>query len=83
MIFWILAALLGLTFSLLGIRIIFKKYLRGEVSGRYLLSIISGFLSFVVYAALSSIKPEIMSGLITIAILLPVLIAILVVIHEH
>jgi len=83
MIFWILTALLGITISLLGIRIIIKKYFHGEISGRYLLAIIIGFLSFVVYVVLSSIKPEIMSGLVTIAILLPVFVAILVVIYKH
>ncbi|NIT61706.1 MAG: hypothetical protein GWN00_37550 [Aliifodinibius sp.] len=83
MIIWIPVALLGLILSSFGITVIFKKYLRDQVRGRYILAIILGFLSFVTYAVLSPVLPDIMSGEATIAMLLPALIALLVVIHEH
>ena len=62
MITWILVAAMGVILSFFGLRVVFRKYRRAEVSRRYFYAIIVGLLSFVTYALLSSIRPEMTSG---------------------
>ena len=47
--FWIIIAAIGIILSMTGITVLIRRYLKGEITLLYLVSIIIGFLSFIAY----------------------------------
>jgi hypothetical protein len=83
MVTWILIAAIGGVFSIIGILILIQRYLRGEISQLYLFAIIVGYISFVSFALISSLRSEFASGLISVIILLPAFVALVFLIHQN
>jgi len=80
---WILVAAIGGVLSILGLLVLTRRYLRGEMSQWQLFAIIVGYVSFVSFVLVSSLRPEFASGPVSIAILLPAFVAIIFLIREH
>ena len=80
---WILVAAIGGVLSILGLLVLTRRYLRGEMSQWQLFAIIVGYVSFVSFVLVSSLRPEFASGPVSIAILLPAFVAIVFLIREH
>jgi uncharacterized membrane protein len=83
MILWLVVAATGVVLSLWGLKILFRRYRRGQINRRYLLAVVVGVLSLVVYAILSTVRPDITTGPVFVVMLLPAFIAIVVVIRER
>ena len=83
MIIWITAAVIGAIFSLIGFILLYGKFRRGEITRIYLAAFVLGFISFASYALISALKPDIMTSLLTLLLLLPAIIAIVVLVREH
>ena len=83
MAYWIFIAIFGVVLAFFGLKSFYKKFRRNEVSIKYLLTIIIGIFSFLSYALLNSIQPEITNELVTTIILIPAFISILIVINEN
>jgi len=83
MIFWIGVAVIGGVLSIWGLWVFWGRYRRGEITGRYLLAVFVGFVSYASFALLSAVRPELSSGPVALAVLLPAFLAILVLIREH
>ena len=80
---WISVAAIGGVLSILGLLVLTRRYLRGEMSQWQLFAIIVGYVSFVSFVLVSSLRPEFASGPVSIAILLPAFVAIVFLIREH
>lgn len=80
---WILVAVTGGVLSILGLLVFIRRYLRGDLSQLQLFAIIVGYVSFVSFVLVSSLRPEFASGPVSIAILLPAFVAIVFLIREH
>jgi drug/metabolite transporter (DMT)-like permease len=80
---WILVAVLGGILSLAGLSILFRRYREGVVTLRHLLAFVVGFVALASYALVSTLRPDITSGPVTVLMLLPAFVAIVVLIHEH
>jgi uncharacterized membrane protein len=83
MIFWFVVAVIGVMLSLWGLFTLLHKFRRGEITRRYFIAIVVGYISFVSFALVNALRPDITTGLVTILMLLPAFIAILVVVHER
>lgn len=83
MYIWIFVAGIGGALSILGLLFFLRRYRRGEITRRYLLAIVVGYVSFLTFALVNAFHPDLTSGPVVIAILLPAFIAILIVIREH
>jgi hypothetical protein len=83
MIGWIFVAAIGGVLAVFWLLALFRRYRRGEITGRYLAAAVVGVVSVASFALLSALRPEFGSGPAVAIILLPAFIAILVVILEH
>ena len=82
MSFWIIITTIGGIFSLIGILVLIRRYLRGEINQLYLFSIIIGYLSFIAFVFVNNVYPESVSGLMKVIILLPAIIAVVVLVNQ-
>jgi len=80
---WILVAAIGGVLSILGLVVFIRRYLRGEISLLYLFAILAGYVSFVSFVIVSSLRPEFASKPVSIAILLPAFVAIVLLIRNN
>jgi 4-amino-4-deoxy-L-arabinose transferase-like glycosyltransferase len=80
---WIFVAAIGGVLSILGLLVLTRRYLRGEMPQSHLIAIIVGYVSFVSFVLVSSLSPEFAGGPLSIAILLPVFAAIVFLVREH
>ena len=83
MTIWLVVAAIGAVLSLWGLTVVFRKYREGEITRRYFLAIVVGYISFVSFVLVSAFRPDISTGLVTVVMLLPAFIAIVVVIRER
>ncbi|MDH3199018.1 MAG: hypothetical protein OEO21_12345 [Candidatus Krumholzibacteria bacterium] len=83
MMLWITVAVLGVVLSLLGLLVFVGRYRRGEVSGRFLLALMVGYVALVAYAVTSALWPEMGGGWPIILMLVPALAAVIVLITER
>ncbi|UCE05455.1 MAG: hypothetical protein JSW07_17860 [bacterium] len=79
---WIFIAVIGGLLSVLGLLFLLRCYRQDEITLRYLLAVVVGFISFLAFALVNAFRPELASGPVTIAILLPAFVAILLLIRE-
>jgi len=79
---WLLVAVLGGVVALAGLMAVFRRYGRGEVSGRYVAAIMVGLAGFGGFALLEVLRPELARGAPALAFLLPGCAAVVVVIRE-
>lgn len=82
MIAWILIASIGGLISLSCLVILLRRYRRGDITQRYTIAMVVGYISFVSFAIISALRPEVASGWATIT-LLPAFISIVVLIRER
>jgi uncharacterized membrane protein YfcA len=80
---WELVAGLGGVVSLAGLSAAFRRYRRGEITLRYLLACVVGLASFISYALVSALSPDLATGIVTILLLVPALAAIVVLVRGH
>lgn len=80
---WIAVTVSGLILCLSGFKALVGQYRTGAISVRWLLVCMVGWLSFVSYAVADAIRPELMTGPVTIVWLLPAFIAIAVLANEY
>jgi len=83
MMIWIAIAVLGVVLSVLGLLVFVGRYRRGEVSGRFLLALLVGYVALVAYAAASAFRPEIGRGWPALLMLLPAFAAVVVLVNER
>ncbi len=83
MYIWIFIAIIGGALSILGLMFFLRRYRRNEITLRYLLAIVVGYVSFLAFALVSTFRPDLASGPVTVAILLPAFVAILLLILER
>jgi hypothetical protein len=83
MIIWSAIAVIGVALSLWGLMILLQKYRLAQISWRYFLAAVVGYVSFVTFAIVSAIRPATTTGLVTVFMLLPALLAVLVIIRER
>lgn len=83
MMTWILVAAAGGVLSLSGLAVLLRRSRRGEITRTYLWAMVVGYTSFVSFALISAFRPDLASGPVTIAILVPASVAIVVLIREH
>ena len=81
MSFWIIIAIIGGILSTAGIIVLIRRYLRGEITLLYLVSIIIGFISFVAYVFVTYVYPDSLSRPVSLLILLPAIITLFVLVH--
>ena len=80
---WLVAAAFGAVLSLWGLTVLFRKYRDGDITPRFFLAIVVGYISFFAFVLVSAFRPDITTGLVTVVILLLAFIAIIVVIRER
>jgi len=80
---WILVTLIGGCLAAAGLALLVRRYREGEVTGRYLAAVAVGLVSLASYALLSTFRPALCTGRVTLALLLPAFVAIVVVAREH
>ncbi|MHC4150199.1 MAG: hypothetical protein ACYSR5_12035 [Planctomycetota bacterium] len=83
MAMWIFVAVFGVLVSLIGFCELFSKYRRGDIGGRYMVAFIVGFIFLAAWALLTNLRPNAIDTLVDLAILAPVLVAIVVIIRER
>jgi len=83
MMTWVLVAAIGGALSVSGLVALLRRCRRGEITRTYLSAMVVGYISFVSFALISTLRPELASGPVTIATLLPASVAIVVLIREH
>jgi len=66
---WLVVAAIGGVLSLWGLMVLFRKYREGEITRRYFLAIVVGYISFVSFVLMSAFRPDISTGLVTVVIL--------------
>jgi len=80
---WMVISAMGGVLSLSGLAVLLRRCHRGEITRRYVLAVVVGYISFVSYAVLSALQSQALSGVLTVLVLLPAFIAIIVVVHER
>lgn len=83
MALWIVITAIGGVLSLSGLAVLLRQYHRGEITWRYVLAVVVGYISFVTYAVLSAVQSQALSGVLTVLVLLPAFLAIIVVVYER
>jgi len=80
---WILVAAVGGVFALVGLVGLFRRYLRGELSGRYVSAAATGLASLLACALASALRPDAVTGAVMIVLLLPGFVAVVALMREH
>lgn len=83
MSFWIFSAVIGFILSITAITLLLRRYLMGEVTLFYTVSIIIGFLSFMAFILVSYLFPESMSRPVSFMILVPAIISAFILVHLY
>jgi len=80
---WMLAAVLGGVAALAGLVVVYFRFQRGEITGRYFGAVVLGLASFATYALISAFRPDLATGATSLIVLLPAFLAIVVLVREH
>lgn len=80
---WIAVAVIGLVLAMIGFLDLVRRYRRNEIRGRDLFAIVIGFLSLLSFAFLSAVRPDVLTGMLTIVILLPAFVAVVILTGER
>lgn len=80
---WLLVAMIGTILALMGLWALFQRYRRGETSLGRLVACLVGFGSLASYAALSAFAPASMSGVVTMVVLAPALVAVVFLVRRY
>jgi hypothetical protein len=83
MMLWVLVAVVGGILSVMGFVRLVRRFRQGAIRGRYLLAFGVGFVALVSFALLDALRPAVVSGPVTLAMLLPAVVAIVVIVREH
>lgn len=83
MIFRILVSLSAALLAPIGVAAMLRKYRRGDLRGRYLLSVIVALVGFAAWALLIDLRPGAVGGAPGLALLAPALVAVVVIVREH
>jgi len=80
-VFWLLVSACGGILALGGIGVLVGRYRKGVLPLRILIASVVGCLSFVSYAVIDAFHPEVWTGELRLALLLPAIASILVLVH--
>lgn len=80
---WALVAVIGGLAALTGLALLFVRYRRGEITGRYFGAVVAGLSSLATYALISAFRPELATGATSLIVLFPAFVAIVVLLRER